>query len=96
MYQIVASLRGHNDRCTSVAWHPTSTLGLSPSVVNAATSGADTNVCLWSLQGGDVDLDNNNNSNSNGETLSPKLLHMLKGHQNRVNRVAFHPSGKVK
>jgi len=67
-------LKGHKDRANCILFHPASGKS-SPDTLNLASSSADLNVCLWSL-----------------EKESP--LAQLSGHTLRINRLAFHPSGK--
>ncbi|KAF8906296.1 WD40-repeat-containing domain protein [Gymnopilus junonius] len=73
----IRSLRGHNDRVGGVAWHPQASLSQGADLVNLVSGGGEGDVNLWSL-----------NRHVNETPLST-----LKGHQDRVCRVAFHPSG---
>ena len=43
------SFKGHTDRIGGIAFHPESTISLDKSVMNFATSGADSFIHLWSL-----------------------------------------------
>lgn len=83
---------GHSDRVGGVAWHPQATLSQDPGAVNLVSGAGDCNVNLWSL----------NRYVQNGIRFgigiyryfcSESPLSVLKGHQDRVCRVAFHPSG---
>lgn len=89
---------GHNGRVGGVAWHPDSTLTQSEHSVNIATGGGDNDVLLWSLAACAFKF--------LLRCIIPQLLYFstisssseaplgrLRGHQDRVVRVAFHPSG---
>lgn len=72
------TLRGHTDRVGGISWYPDATLPgttVSPDTINLASSGAEGNIHLWSL---------------NQDTP----LSTLAGHNQRVCRVEFHPSGR--
>ena len=45
------SFVAHKERIGGVAWHPQATLSQSRRALNFATSGADNDVKLWSLDG---------------------------------------------
>ncbi|GLD95239.1 hypothetical protein PINS_up003883 [Pythium insidiosum] len=74
----VATLRGHEDRVTGLAWHPTAPAAfgddaMSDDVVCLCTGAADNTARLWSPTGQRAEL---------------------KGHRARLGKVAFHPSGR--
>eukprot|EP00962_Isochrysis_galbana_P025820 scaffold7991_cov106-Isochrysis_galbana.AAC.3 len=48
----VASLRGHTERITGLAWHPQATLGQSPTSLNLVSASCDETAKLWPLEGG--------------------------------------------
>lgn len=73
----VKVFRGHEDRVTGVAWHPSHTF-------SDMSDGSDS-VCLCS---GSADSTARLWSASRAEPLA-----VLKGHRARLGRVAFHPSG---
>lgn len=76
--EIIKTFRGHTGRIGGISWLPTATLpdtNISADSVNLASSGAEGNIHLWSL---------------NQETP----LSTLAGHNQRVVRTEFHPSGK--
>ena len=70
------SLRGHTDRCTSVAWNRTD----NPSI-HLASGGVDKTIHLWSFD--------EENRNTSTNIVAP--IDRLEGHELRVNRVGFHP-----
>jgi U4/U6 small nuclear ribonucleoprotein PRP4 len=73
----VLTIRGHEDRCHSVAFHP-QCKGVPPfegSTVRLASASADSRVHLWSLS-------------------ESQPVGVLEGHEDRVNRVIFHPMGE--
>lgn len=55
-----------------------------------ASGSADSSVCLWDLSGA-CKSENCGNSPSN-----KFLVGKLEGHEERVNRVAFHPTGTMR
>jgi len=72
----VLTIRGHEDRCHSIAWHP-SCKGTPPfegNTVRLASASADSRINLWSLS-------------------ESQPVNVLEGHEDRVNRVVFHPTG---
>lgn len=71
------TIRGHEDRCQSIAFHP-SCKGTPPfegNTVRLASACADSRISLWSLS-------------------ESQPLNVLEGHEDRVNRVVFHPMGE--
>jgi len=73
----VLTIRGHEDRCNSIAFHP-SCKGTPPfegDTVRLASASADGRINLWSLS-------------------ESTPLNVLEGHEDRVNRIAFHPMGE--
>jgi U4/U6 small nuclear ribonucleoprotein PRP4 len=71
------TIRGHEDRCNSIAFHP-SCKGMPPfdgKTVRLASASADSRVNLWCL-------------------TESQPLQVLEGHEDRVNRVVFHPMGE--
>jgi len=50
----IASLRGHRERVSGIAFHPESCKSLSRTVANIATGSADATVRLWSLDGAQI------------------------------------------
>mmetsp|Transcript_5507 Transcript_5507/g.9356 ORF Transcript_5507/g.9356 Transcript_5507/m.9356 type:complete len:159 (+) Transcript_5507:676-1152(+) len=73
------TLKGHRDRVVSIRFHPTSTKSMdSKALCNMATSSADKSVRLWSLD---------------PEQQFQKSVE-IKGHEDTVNFVEFHPMGK--
>ncbi|GMF15270.1 unnamed protein product [Phytophthora lilii] len=73
----VKVFRGHEDRVTGVAWHPTNTF-------SEMTDGADS-VCLCT---GSADSTARLWSAARNEPLA-----VLQGHKARLGKVAFHPTG---
>mmetsp|Transcript_32728 Transcript_32728/g.97399 ORF Transcript_32728/g.97399 Transcript_32728/m.97399 type:complete len:510 (-) Transcript_32728:214-1743(-) len=71
------TIRGHEDRCHSVAWHPgcRGTPPFEGKTVRLASASADSRVNLWCL-------------------TESQPLNVLEGHEDRVNRVVFHPMGE--
>lgn len=70
------TIRGHEDRCNSIAFHP-SCRGMPPfegKTVRLASASADSRVHLWDL-------------------TESQPLSVLEGHEDRINRVVFHPMG---
>lgn len=47
----VARMTAHKERIGGVAWHPQGTLSQSRTAANFATSGADNDIKIWSLEG---------------------------------------------
>lgn len=88
-------MRGHTDRIGGVAWHPQATLTQSEDAVNLVSGGGDLNIHLWSL--------NRSAYLAPSPCLSLIIIYVLyfsetplatlSGHQGRICRVAFHPSG---
>lgn len=48
--ELLGTFRGHTDRIGGIAFHPEATISLEKSVMNFATSGADSAIHLWSLE----------------------------------------------
>lgn len=72
------TLKGHTDRVISIRFHPQATRTLnSESCSNVATASADKTIRLWSLS---PQFEFQNSS-------------ILKGHEDTVNFVEFHPMG---
>jgi len=71
-------LNGHDDRVNHIRFHPQSCISLSENGPNVATASADNTVRLWSLS----------------QELEFQKSIVLKGHDDRVNHVEFHPTGK--
>lgn len=71
------TIRAHEDRCHSIAFHPTckGAPPFSGRVVRLASASADSRINLWCL--------------SESQPMS-----VLEGHEDRVNRVVFHPMGE--
>ena len=74
-----------------VAWHPRATISLDENQVNLVSAAADENVCLWSLNRCVPSIEKSCINFSFSPSDAP--LATLKGHEGRVCRVAFHPSG---
>jgi U4/U6 small nuclear ribonucleoprotein PRP4 len=91
----ITTFRGHSERIHDLAFHPRATLDLSPSVVNFATSSSDRTVRCWSLASDD-EANGNGNSNDTAPDALKYLISLasLTGHEDRVNGVEFHPSGR--
>eukprot|EP00747_Dinoflagellata_sp_TGD_P187248 gnl/TRDRNA2_/TRDRNA2_44803_c0_seq1.p1 gnl/TRDRNA2_/TRDRNA2_44803_c0~~gnl/TRDRNA2_/TRDRNA2_44803_c0_seq1.p1 ORF type:complete len:496 (+),score=98.38 gnl/TRDRNA2_/TRDRNA2_44803_c0_seq1:86-1573(+) len=73
----VLTIRGHEDRCHSIAFHP-QCRGQPPfegNTVRLASAAADSRIHLWSLS-------------------ESQPLKVLEGHEDRVNRIVFHPMGE--
>merc|ERR1719258_644906 len=81
--EVSHTMRGHEERCNTVAWHPSA---CSPQAGNVALASGDAKglIMLWSMSEDD----------SMGEAKVEVPLKQLEGHEDRVNRVAFHPMGK--
>jgi U4/U6 small nuclear ribonucleoprotein PRP4 len=73
----VLTIRGHEDRCNSIAWHPgcKGTAPFEGKNVRMASACADGRVNLWCL-------------------TESQPMSVLEGHEDRVNRVVFHPMGE--
>ena len=77
--QIRTEMRGHKDKIFDIAFHPECGVSLPDDGPNVATCSGDTTVRLWSC---------------NPEYEEQKSL-VLRGHEDRVNNVAFHPQGAL-
>lgn len=89
------TLRGHNERIHDVAFHPRATLDLSPTLVNFATSSSDRTIRCWGLGSEDASNGNSNGNVNSSESLQYlSALATLTGHEDRVNAVEFHHSGR--
>jgi len=73
----VLTIRGHEDRCNTIAWHPQckGTPPFEGNTVRLASGSADSRINLWSLS-------------------DSQPVNVLEGHEDRVNRIAFHPMGE--
>jgi len=72
-------LKGHSDRVISIRFNPAQGVNLdSKSCCNFASGSADGTVRLWSLD----------------PQFESQKSHVLKGHEETVNFVEFHPLGK--
>ncbi|CEM08608.1 unnamed protein product [Vitrella brassicaformis CCMP3155] len=80
------TFRCHTDRLHGVAWHPAykggTEGGRAPANIHIASGGADMKVMLWRVP---------EDGHEPGTVAEP--AHTLEGHEDRINRVAFHPSG---
>lgn len=74
-----------------MAWHPQATRTQSEDAVNLVSGAGDLNLHLWSLNRCELVVVSSYLSNPPGCSETP--LATLKGHQERVCRVAFHPTG---
>ncbi|KRX01656.1 WD40-repeat-containing domain [Pseudocohnilembus persalinus] len=73
------SLNGHVSKVHDIQFHPESTIGLSESsYANLATCGQDQNIRLWTFK----------------QEEQYQKSTVLRGHEDRVNKVNFHPNGK--
>jgi len=93
------TLRGHSERVHDVAFHPKATLELSPTVLNFVTSSSDRTIRCWSLVPSDSTANNSNGNNNINSKLNTDLVYntalaSLTGHEDRINGVEFHPSGR--
>lgn len=76
--QLRTELKGHSDRVNYIRFHPYATTHLPEDGPNIATASADGRVRLWSL---------------NPDYEFQKSVE-LRGHEDIVNQVDFHPMGK--
>lgn len=99
------TFRGHAERIHDLAFHPRATLDLPATVVNFATASSDRTVRCWSLASEEASNGTSNNSDASNNNVNSKLttdnplkylisLAALSGHEDRVNGVEFHPSGR--
>ena len=72
------TLKGHTDKVNCISFHPESLVNLPVVAPNIATCSSDTTVKLWTF---------------NSEFEEQKSV-TFKGHEERVNNVEFHPTGK--
>jgi U4/U6 small nuclear ribonucleoprotein PRP4 len=77
-WEIRTNLKGHRDRVNHIKFHPWATKGLDENGPNIGTASADTRIRLWTL---------------NPEFEYQKSI-IFKGHEERVNYIEFHPTGK--
>ncbi len=85
-------LLGHSDRVGGVAWHPQATLSQSVDSVNLVSGAGDACVNVWSLNRC-VRLVTSCHVICSPLPRSETPIAVMKGHQDRICRVAFHPSG---
>ena len=85
-------LLGHSDRVGGVAWHPQATLSQSVDSVNLVSGAGDACVNVWSLNRC-VRLITSLHFICSPLSHSETPIAVMKGHQDRICRVAFHPSG---
>jgi len=76
--KLKTTMLGHSNRCIDITFHPFSGISQSENTVNLASCGADNTVRLWSLD--------------ENEEFQKGIV--MKGHEDRVNKVRFHPMGK--
>ncbi|PFH36481.1 WD domain, G-beta repeat-containing protein [Besnoitia besnoiti] len=105
---LLQELRGHKGRVHALAWRDTPE-GEAPRGSDKAekggvplllaSGGADGAICLWDIhrmqEGGssaEKPAANPLHSNKNSADM---LVCKLQGHEDRVNRIAFHPSGRL-
>ncbi|PWN40903.1 WD40 repeat-like protein [Ceraceosorus guamensis] len=84
--KVYAELGGHpNERVTGLAWHPFAGSGFSNphESVQLASAASDGLIKLWSVP----------RPKKEGEKSSTAPLSTLKGHDARVARISFHPTG---
>lgn len=72
------TLVGHLNRAIDITFHPYSGSNLSESPLTMASAGADNTVRIWKIE----------------EDVEFQKSQVLKGHEDRVNRVLFHPAGE--
>jgi len=85
--EVAWTLRGHDDRCQCVAWHPQACTPSAPKI-QLASGSANSKILLWGLGGGEDDP----MGEESGKVQTP--LRSLEEHDERVNRVVFHPMGR--
>lgn len=77
--ELKTKLLGHITKTHDILFHPESGIGLSPdSYANIATCSSDMNIRMWTFD--------------SEKELQKSIV--LKGHEDRVNRLSFHKSGK--
>jgi len=81
--EVSHTMRGHEERCNTVAWHPSA---CSPQAGNVALASGDAKgaLMLWNMSEDD----------SMGDAKVEVPLKQMEGHEERINRVVFHPMGK--
>lgn len=104
----IGHLRGHEERITSVAWHPDAVLTASGSSHDSksgtliAASSADGSCSLWrcgaptdAYEGGSMDVEGSSSSGNGGKKLSAERVRVSRGHQGVVTSCEFHPCGSL-
>lgn len=84
---------GHSDRVGGVAWHPQATLSQSEDSVNLVSGAGDACVNVWSLNRFATSRHVSALFTYSPTSHSETPISVMKGHQDRICRVAFHPSG---
>jgi U4/U6 small nuclear ribonucleoprotein PRP4 len=82
---------GHSDRVGGVAWHPQATLSQSIDSVNLVSGAGDACINVWSLNRFAYFEASLSSGSQHSRSETP--ISVLRGHQDRICRVAFHPSG---
>jgi U4/U6 small nuclear ribonucleoprotein PRP4 len=88
---VLGGVEGHTERNTGLAWHPTAQLTSDSPIL--ATSAADKTAKIWKLRLGDME-DNESGSADHSQRSGGDCVMTLKGHEQRLGMVAFHPSGE--
>ncbi len=83
---------GHSDRVGGVAWHPQATLSQSVDSANLVSGAGDMCLNVWSLNRFARPAASRHSLGS-PTSYSETPISVMKGHQDRICRVAFHPSG---
>lgn len=85
--EVAVTMRGHDDRCQCVAWHPQAcTPGASN--IALASGSANSKILLWGMDSSEDDT----MGDEGGKVQTP--MRSLEDHDERVNRVLFHPMGR--
>ncbi len=104
--ELECTMRGHKERVIDVASYPTGTSSLknNGSKISFASSSVDGTAILWpkydntieniKADGNDTGMDIDTTDNTLPALTFVKPLAVLKGHADRLGRIAFHPSGK--